>query len=191
MGENEGWKWVNYNQTGRVCDFAPKVLSDKRMAPSDKVALVNTTGSAIATNYPLNCKVGKQAHEGGCQYASFDASLNQRGEAGYMQEFRGQIKLELTKTYTFAIRSNAGSSIWLEGGDNPIVEWKGCHSIGGADAFDEHESAQINGDGRWHKIILYYAMYEKPNHLFLRVKEDGIELNVNQMGVRHNNGDLS
>merc|ERR1711990_169703 len=121
---------------------------------------------------------------------------------GYMHEWRGQIKLENNQEYKFAIASDDGAKVWLEGATAPIgtdgkgnivASWDGCHSITSTDSdLANHESVAITGDGKWHKIVIYYANYaESPYvaHMYLRVKKGTEYLTATEMGVRHNVGD--
>lgn len=133
--------------------------------------------------------------DAGCTFTS--------ANSGYMHEWRGQIKLETDQEYVFAVASDDGSKLWLEGATaeegtdalgNVIASWDGCHEITSTTSdFNAHESATITGDGKWHKIVIYYANYvatDSVAHMYLRVKKGASTyLTADQMGIRHNIGD--
>jgi len=187
--EYYGWRPTHFPGTGKVCNFGGGAARhDKRLVPVDAVRLKNITGTHFNTtdgppsDRPLTASDNK--------YVSFDAELvKYQKEEGYMQQFDGQIYLKRGRYYKFALRSNAGSAVWLEGAiSNPVVQWRGCHAVGAMSDFDKHESVAVKGDGKWHKIIVYYAHFNSkdPSHLFLRVKEDHTYLNREQLNIRHN-----
>lgn len=133
--------------------------------------------------------------DAGCTYTAADS--------GYMHEWRGQIKLENNEDYLFAVASDDGSKLWLEGASAPvgtdglgntIAQWNGCHVIASTTSdLNSHESTTITGDGKWHKIIIYYANYAATDsvaHMYLRVKKGaGTFLTAAEMNIRHNTGD--
>jgi len=192
-----GWAWYHYPGTGPVCDFgggAP--TGDNRKQVSDAVQKgaisgccdqKGTTAAYHASTLPTPVK-GQTLGDSDEKYASFDTDLYQyvaKNETGFMHEWRGQILLEKDKKYKFALKSDAGSSLWIEGTQNPLIEWKGCHEISKG-TFNEHESVEVTGDGEWHKINLYYAYYDAEGHMFLRVDKDGIIQSAEALNIRHN-----